>query len=368
MGVDRRIPADDRRGSPAWIPPGSRARFPLAPLIWVALLGVAPIDSVASEDDRSTVVLDGLEFRLLHEERPAGLPPLPDLSRAGEQSIPGGVTFTVPVETIWGERIRPQGAYLLSIVVSADLEVLLALQPIAAGERQLLPLEHGTFAEPGERLAVHLLALCTGSSEKGFLRLRWGALLLEGSFTPLKRQTYEVGDWRLVTYEFPQGLHLGESLPLGNLEPAGGVGPALSVTLLAGAGGTAPRIRLESVDRRELMTEREAARRRLRRARRSLREAARGASGGAADLRELSLSASALEGRLRLIEQRLRALESAPRVEEIAGRPQGPKTTYRSRVTASLEREGSTTLISISGPLGAWSFPLAEEDSSRAEH
>ncbi|MGE3966068.1 MAG: hypothetical protein AB7I09_18370 [Planctomycetota bacterium] len=166
----------------------------------------------------SRVQLAGAEF-VATLASTSGWSDPPDLSVAGSTPIPRDATLRVPLPVLWGTEIVPVGEYSLSLAVEANGELRLELRSVGANTSYSLPVERADFSAP-EEVRVSVSGVERGDVAIGALQIRWGALLVEGRFDPLRSAAFESGPWRLQTYTFPRATETGSTAPIGNLETA----------------------------------------------------------------------------------------------------------------------------------------------------
>ena len=316
----------------------------------ISLLLLFPLVVSAEEDAAvSGIGLDGARFEV-RIDRPGPGGRFPDLSRPGETRIPGGAYLELGAPVLWdGHAVVPAGEYRLSIAVDEDGEVALAL--VGRGGVQRLPVSRGDLFEPGEGITPGLTRVQRGETERGHLLLRWGALLLLGSFERLPQRTVQAGAWRLRHFDYGEEIILDTELPLGRLERLEGARNPRRLTLLPGVAGE-PRLRVEDAELADLRGEKEGLQRELAALKRRVRRAS------PEDEPALSRQAEALEQRLRTLAERIAGGTSPLASYVLEGKPTSGARSPR--IVVRLTDEDGAPLLTLSHPGGAFIFLLRE--------
>lgn len=253
---------------------------------------------------QSSMQLLGMKFEVTHE-RASGSPLPPDLSRAKEILIPRAARFRVALPVLWEEQVLSPGEYRLGIIVDEDLQLFLRLKPVRGGTPRRLPLELGNYNSPSDRGIVITLAAVQGDhNEVGSLMIRWGALLFQAEFRPVRQRTSKLDGLRLSSFEFPRLAITPRELPLGQLRGRrSGAGGVEQLFLLTG-GASGPRLRFDDQQYLSLLDDRREMQQELARRERAGAEKA--------ELRRL-------QARLAGVEARLKGLDPSATTREIPG-------------------------------------------------
>ena len=199
-----------------------------------------PLHPAPDQLESSRVDLGGVRIEVEYHpvERTGSIRP-PDLSHPGEKKIPGRAQLRTAAPLYWGGPILPPGEYDLGFVLKDELDLYLVASKGGSGHRHLLPLEIGDYSQPANAIRFLVAGTESATEHSGTFLVRWGALLIQGNFMPLRRMSSEHGGWRLVSYQFPVGCSLREEVDLGVLESSRSRELRRGVILITSDGGGA---------------------------------------------------------------------------------------------------------------------------------
>lgn len=303
----------------------------------------------------SRVKLGKHEFSVEHERVEGWVDP-PDLSRQGATPVPRAAIFRCPLPVLWEDRILPAGNFPVSILVGEYSDVKLALSPKGARARHILPVERADFSAPGDEILVSVQAHDYGDRVQGTLQIRWGALLLQGRFSPLLGHKLALGEWHLHTYHFPDETQVLESLPIGELQPTGST-RRWKATLLEPSEGRAT-VRLEERSYLRTLDERATLQRELSASRRRLSELT---SASAPERASQARKVKGLEARLRGTEERLRRIPPEASTVDLTALRDPASSGVAPQVSVKLiPTDDDKTALQVQLPSGKFRFLLPD--------
>lgn len=331
----------------------TRIGIRLAGYLGVAMtVGASPIPkSPGAEGDAfvSRAQIAGVDF-VATVGVASGWVETPDLSQPGSTPIPREATFRAPLPVLWGTRILPVGEFLLSLAVGTEGELDLELRAVGSVTTYTLPVERADFSAP-EDVRVSVSGTESDDRVEGALQVRWGAILLEGRFTPLRSTVHECDVWRLHSYSFPPTLVVESTTPLGELELSQD-SRKWRVTLLDTNRDRA-RLLIEDRSYLKLLDERAAAQRDLVLVRRRMNRAT------GDELDRLRRKETALEARSRVAEERLARASAEPTSREIPATALAQPNPL-SGLEVRLVSRGEETVLAVTTAQRRFEFVLPE--------